>query len=140
VSYNSCMDLPFKTISTRKPDDVMQRSGCDPACVCVCFLDGENGLPKHLLGARRWKTCNNSVNADFQPDFMLNYGELLPPMLADGVRVLIYIGLEVRSLSQTGYPADGCNRSAPVRVFRRTRGLCVAHGPANCMSLLSGRA
>ena len=47
---------------------------------------------------RRWVTCNETVNADFQPDFMLNYGELLPPMLADGVRVMIYIGLEVLAL------------------------------------------
>ena len=36
-----------------------------------------------------------SVNTDFAPDFMLNYGALLPPMLADGVRVMIYVGLEV---------------------------------------------
>ena len=38
-----------------------------------------------------------TVNQDFQPDYLLNYGDLLPPMLADGVRVMIYIGLEVIS-------------------------------------------
>lgn len=36
-----------------------------------------------------------AVNADFHSDFMLNYGMLLPPMLADGVRVMIYIGMQV---------------------------------------------
>ena len=36
-----------------------------------------------------------AVNADFHSDFMLNYNMLLPPMLADGVRIMIYIGMQV---------------------------------------------
>jgi hypothetical protein len=49
------------------------------------------GVPE----GRSWATCNMSVNSDFQPDYLINYGALLPPMLADGVRVMIYVGLEV---------------------------------------------
>ena len=37
-----------------------------------------------------------SVNADFHSDFMLNYGNLLPPMLADDIRIMIYIGMQAR--------------------------------------------
>ncbi len=38
-----------------------------------------------------------AVNADFHSDFMINYNMLLPPMLADGVRIMIYIGMQVRT-------------------------------------------
>ena len=40
-----------------------------------------------------------AVNADFHSDFMLNYNMLLPPMLADGVRIMIYIGMQVSTLA-----------------------------------------
>ena len=43
----------------------------------------------------RWTECDMAVNADFHSDFMLNYNMLLPPMLADGVRIMIYIGMQV---------------------------------------------
>ena len=46
----------------------------------------------------RWSSCNGTVNTDIAPtDFMINYGHLLPPMLADGVRIMIYVGMEVTS-------------------------------------------
>ncbi len=39
-----------------------------------------------------------SVNADFHGDFMINYGMLLPPMLADDIRIMIYVGMQARLL------------------------------------------
>ena len=43
-------------------------------------------------------SCNETVNTDIAPpDFMIDYGHLLPPMLADGIRILIYVGMEVMS-------------------------------------------
>ena len=45
-----------------------------------------------------------SVNSDFQPDYLIDYGPLLPPMLADGVRVMIYVGMEVLP-GVHGFPA-----------------------------------
>ena len=32
---------------------------------------------------------------DFDADQLLNYDQLLPPMMADGIRVMIYVGMEV---------------------------------------------
>ena len=59
-----------------------------------------------------------AVNADFHSDFMLNYNMLLPPMLADGVRIMIYIGMQVSTgwlfVAQQSFPiGEGHYQSAP---------------------------
>ena len=38
--------------------------------------------------------CDMAVNADFHADFMLNYQRKLVPLLHDGIRVMIYVGME----------------------------------------------
>ena len=43
----------------------------------------------------RWASCNETVNHDFDADVLNNYDQLLPPMMADGIRVMIYVGMEV---------------------------------------------
>lgn len=43
--------------------------------------------------------CDMSVNADFHADFMLNYQQKLVPLLHDGIRVMIYVGMEVRRIN-----------------------------------------
>ena len=49
----------------------------------------------------RWASCNETVNKDFDTDFLIKYDLLLPSMLgmADGIRVLIYVGMEVSTYS-----------------------------------------
>ena len=42
--------------------------------------------------AGAWESCNMKVNADFRADWMKNYQAQIPPMLASGVRALIYAG------------------------------------------------
>ena len=70
----------------------------------VSELDFARRITTEMCGeSRRWQTCNMSVNADFQPDYLLDYGDLLPPMLADGVRAMIYVGMEV-ILGRVGLP------------------------------------
>mmetsp|Transcript_94422 Transcript_94422/g.243860 ORF Transcript_94422/g.243860 Transcript_94422/m.243860 type:complete len:218 (-) Transcript_94422:219-872(-) len=41
---------------------------------------------------KKWGSCNMLVNALFQQDWMHNYHTLIPGMLADGIRVLVYAG------------------------------------------------
>ncbi len=43
----------------------------------------------------RWADCNETVNHDFDVDALNNYDQLLPPMMADGIRIMIYVGMEV---------------------------------------------
>ena len=44
----------------------------------------------------RWTFDNDTVYHDFDADQLLNYDRLLPPMMADGIRVMIYVGMEMR--------------------------------------------
>lgn len=44
------------------------------------------------VGDRRWEACSPSVYQDMMGDWMKQYDNLLPEMLADGVRVMIYAG------------------------------------------------
>ncbi len=70
-------------------------------------------LHERHLARSRWTECDMAVNADFHSDFMLNYNQLLPPMLADGVRIMIYIGMQVSagwSLSQHSSPRADSDR------------------------------
>lgn len=39
-----------------------------------------------------WQECNNIVYNDFSLDWMQSYEQLIPPMLKDGIRVVIYAG------------------------------------------------
>ena len=78
-------------------NEVYLRSGSPTtsrACVraCCCSL----WVLTPCCSACSWTECDMAVNADFHSDFMLNYDMLLPPMLADGVRIMIYIGMQAR--------------------------------------------
>ncbi|GIL92291.1 hypothetical protein Vretimale_18448 [Volvox reticuliferus] len=44
------------------------------------------------VGNRRWQECNMDVNGDFMGDWLRSYDQLLPAMLDDGIRVMIYAG------------------------------------------------
>ncbi|GIL67070.1 hypothetical protein Vafri_20506 [Volvox africanus] len=44
------------------------------------------------VGNRRWEECNMNVNGDFMGDWLRSYDKLLPAMLDDGIRVMIYAG------------------------------------------------
>lgn len=55
----------------------------------------ENPLVRASLGvsdAAKWSTCNAEVGELFEYDFMKNFNYTFPPMLAAGIRVLIYAG------------------------------------------------
>lgn len=55
------------------------------------FLNSAD-VQKQLGVSKRWASCNMLVNLQFQQDWMHNYHTLLPDMLADGIRVLVYAG------------------------------------------------
>jgi serine carboxypeptidase-like clade IV len=45
-----------------------------------------------LAMSNRWTECNYEVNADFMADFVRDLALVIPPMLEDGVRAMIYAG------------------------------------------------
>merc|ERR1712216_638267 len=52
-----------------------------------------NPYNQKLLGvSMEWASCNMQVNEAFHDDFMFPYSDKIPPMLEDGIDVLIYAG------------------------------------------------
>ena len=44
------------------------------------------------VGDREWEGCNYDVHADMSGDWLRDFVGLLPEMLEDGVRIMIYAG------------------------------------------------
>eukprot|EP00928_Gymnodinium_smaydae_P082751 TRINITY_DN66049_c0_g1_i1.p1 TRINITY_DN66049_c0_g1~~TRINITY_DN66049_c0_g1_i1.p1 ORF type:complete len:503 (+),score=134.05 TRINITY_DN66049_c0_g1_i1:77-1510(+) len=73
------------------------RIKCEKPPLCYNFDTVEAFLnapetQKQLGVTKTWASCNMQVNAGMQGDYMRNYHTVLPDMLADGVKVLIYAG------------------------------------------------
>jgi cathepsin A (carboxypeptidase C) len=76
------------------------RKPCDRAkngMLCYDFSNVQKYLDssfvqKEIGVSKPWDSCNHVVNIGFMPDWMHNYQVLLPEMLADGIRVLVYAG------------------------------------------------
>lgn len=69
-----------------------------PLCYDFSRLDEYINQPhvrKELgVGDRAWEACNMDVNFDMQGDWMKNYDTVVIPMLEDGLRVMIYAGVQ----------------------------------------------
>mmetsp|Transcript_19481 Transcript_19481/g.61820 ORF Transcript_19481/g.61820 Transcript_19481/m.61820 type:complete len:487 (+) Transcript_19481:103-1563(+) len=73
------------------------RIPCEHGNLCYDFSHvttylNSKDVQQQLGVSKRWASCNMLVNAQFQQDWMHNFHTLLPDMLADGLRVLIYAG------------------------------------------------
>ncbi|EFJ52952.1 hypothetical protein VOLCADRAFT_102913 [Volvox carteri f. nagariensis] len=56
------------------------------------FLNRADVRAELGVGERRWEECNMGVNGDFLGDWLRSYDKLLPALLDDGIRVMIYAG------------------------------------------------
>jgi hypothetical protein len=83
-----------------------------PEVLCYLGVDKAHGA---------WEDCNMAVNALFKGDWMKNYQQQLPDLLADGIRVLIYAGDQVRRATP---PAPRLGR---VPLVARSMGRETAH-------------
>lgn len=70
-------------------------SGASSYTTCLDCTVSDSGVVTAGSAARRWTSCNDTVNKDFDGDVLIQYDRLLPAMLADGIRMLIYVGMEV---------------------------------------------
>merc|ERR1712194_447811 len=75
--------------------DMRIKCAVPPLCYDFSSVDTfyNNADVQKQLGAKgTWKSCNMMVNAFFRGDYMVNFHEKIPPMLADGIKVLVYAG------------------------------------------------
>lgn len=75
------------------------RKQCEgPLCYDFSLLDkflNQESIREALgVGDREWQSCSPEVYMDMLGDWMKSYSALIPPMLEDGVKVMIYAGVE----------------------------------------------
>mmetsp|Transcript_22592 Transcript_22592/g.49537 ORF Transcript_22592/g.49537 Transcript_22592/m.49537 type:complete len:485 (-) Transcript_22592:38-1492(-) len=91
---NLAFQIPYQATGMNPYD---QRIKCDKPPLCydmsndVKFLNDKD-VQKQLGVDKHFESCNMIVNKAFTLDFMKNYHQLIPPMLAAGIDVLIYAG------------------------------------------------
>jgi carboxypeptidase C (cathepsin A) len=77
------------------PYDMRLKCEKPPLCYDFSQIDAFLNNPdiqKKLGVKKQWEGCNYMVNLQFVFDFMKNYDQLIPQLLHDGIRVLIYVG------------------------------------------------
>jgi len=89
--------MPYE-LTGLNPYDMREKCKVPPLCydfsMVKKYLDTDS--VKQQLGTQdhKWEDCNKAVAIQFElsGDWMKNYQQLIPDMLADGIRVLIYAG------------------------------------------------
>ena len=77
------------------PYDMTKKCAVPPLCYDFSNVDtylNSKELQTALGVNTKWVSCNDGVNARFGADWMKNYQDQVPDLLANGVRVLIYAG------------------------------------------------
>merc|ERR1712066_475962 len=91
---NLAFQIPY-TATGRNPYDMRIKCEKKPLCYDmsndVKFLN-DPAVQKQLGVNMRFQSCNLILNKAFTGDFMKNYHQLIPPMLAAGIEVLVYAG------------------------------------------------
>ena len=70
-----------------------------------------------------WQSCNYTVNAEFSADWMKNFQQDVPALLANGTRVLIYAGVLMQRKRRTERQRD-----------RERVCVCLSVGLSACLS------
>jgi len=93
-SCNMAFQLPYK-LTGMNPYDMRIKCEVEPLCYDmskdVKFLNNKE-VQKQLGVDMEFQSCNMVMHTLFTVDFMVNYHQLIPPMLEAGIDVLIYAG------------------------------------------------
>ena len=77
------------------PYDIRIKCAVPPLCYDMSNIDTylNSKTTQQALGVNaKWESCNFNVNRQFAADWMKNYQNQIPDLLANGIRVLIYAG------------------------------------------------
>lgn len=86
--------MPFNA-SGYNPYDVREKCKKPPLCYDFSAIDKflNDAKVQAQLGVKsKWEECSKPVNLQFNGDFMRRYDNLLPPLLAKNIKILIYAG------------------------------------------------
>jgi len=94
VLCNYAEMVPY-TLTGYNQYDMREKCEVRPMCYDFSFVTSYLNQPevqKSIGASGKWSSCNFLVNAFFRGDFMVSYHKLIPPLLKDGIKVLIYAG------------------------------------------------
>merc|ERR1711957_466893 len=91
---NTAFQLPYK-LTGMNPYDMRIKCEVEPLCYDMSKdvkFPNNKEVQKQLGVDMEFQSCNMVMHTLFTVDFMRNYHQLIPPMLAAGIDVLIYAG------------------------------------------------
>ena len=79
--------------------DIRKQCGANPLCYDFSNMDKYLAQPQvrylyNIPSFIQWEACSDKVHTDFMHDWMLNYEPIIPEMLENGIRLMIYAGVE----------------------------------------------
>ena len=77
------------------PYDMRLKCAKPPLCYDFGVIDtflNDPEVQRAIGVSKPWESCNFQVNLQFIFDFMKNYNQVIPELLEDGLRVLVYVG------------------------------------------------
>jgi len=86
--------IPYQ-LSGYNPYDMRIKCAVPPLCYDFSKVEtylNDKSTQAQLGVSKTWGSCNRIVNMAFQHDWMKNFHTLIPDMLADNLKVLIYAG------------------------------------------------
>ena len=99
VCQNSIVDPLVEDAGGINIYDIRKQCGPNPLCYDFSLLDKlmqdvttrrSFSIPSNI----EWEACSDKVASDLKPDWMLNYEPIIPEMLENGIRLMIYAGVE----------------------------------------------
>jgi carboxypeptidase C (cathepsin A) len=94
IVCNLAMMKPYQDHGMN-PYDMRLKCEKPPLCYDFSEIDVYLNDPEvqKVIGVNKpWSNCNYQINMQFVFDFMRNYDQMIPELLEDGVRVLVYVG------------------------------------------------
>ena len=124
---NEVMIAPYEQHGLN-PYDIRKQCGSNPLCYDTKNVDKflNSASVQRKLGVpagTTWQSCNYTVNAEFSADWMKNFQQDVPALLANGTRVLIYAGVLMQRKRRTERQRD-----------RERVCVCLSVGLSACLS------
>jgi len=95
---SSCNNAMFSAYESTGLDVYDMRRPCGPYPLCsdmgpiTDFLNSAETQAALGVTGVTWEPCNNAVNGAFQNDWMKTFHQVIPDLLANGTRAMIYAG------------------------------------------------
>ena len=151
----------FESVLTASGDgnrnvyDIRIPCSFEPLCYDFSALDKYLALSSVReslgVGDRKYEQCSSDVYQAMLMDFMRNIEPLVPPLLEDGIRTLVYVGENdficnwlgnsrwLAAMPWSGQEGYVSAEWTPFEVGNKTHGIATGYGPLTFLKVSEGR-